>query len=209
MNTDNTSISGETIDYGPCAFLDAYDPGRTFSSIDQQGGRYAFHNQPRIALWNLARLAEALVPLVGDDEEARRLDSLTARLDTFPRSLRRRTPRDPPRQARPRRDARGARRAHARGRHRARARAARAHGRRSEVDFTLFVPSRSATRSIAPERTARGLGDLRRAGASFEVVGPPLPRAPLARARSTSRAARPACASPTPRSSRATTASSR
>jgi uncharacterized protein YdiU (UPF0061 family) len=82
MNTDNTSISGETIDYGPCAFLDAFDPGRTFSSIDQQG-RYAFHNQPRIALWNLARLAEALLPLLGDDEdEAIRL--ATARLDTFP-----------------------------------------------------------------------------------------------------------------------------
>ena len=82
MNTDNTSISGETLDYGPCAFLDAFDPGRTFSSIDQ-GGRYAFQNQPRIALWNLARLAEALLPLLGDDEdEAIRL--ATARLDTFP-----------------------------------------------------------------------------------------------------------------------------
>jgi uncharacterized protein YdiU (UPF0061 family) len=82
MNTDNTSISGETIDYGPCAFLDAFDPGRTFSSIDEQG-RYAFHNQPRIALWNLARLAEALLPLLGDDEDdAIRL--ATERLDTFP-----------------------------------------------------------------------------------------------------------------------------
>ncbi|MBX7196288.1 MAG: YdiU family protein [Sandaracinaceae bacterium] len=82
MNTDNTSISGETIDYGPCAFLDAFDPGRTFSSIDQ-GGRYAFHHQPRIALWNLARLAETLLPLLAEDEaEAIRL--ATARLDTFP-----------------------------------------------------------------------------------------------------------------------------
>ncbi len=82
MNTDNTSISGETLDYGPCAFLDAYDPQRTFSSIDR-GGRYAFANQPRIALWNLARLAEALLPLMGDDDE-RAIAILTERLETFP-----------------------------------------------------------------------------------------------------------------------------
>ena len=82
MNTDNCAISGETIDYGPCAFLDAYDPSRTFSSIDQ-GGRYAFGNQPRIALWNVARLAEALLPLIDPDEdEAVRL--ATERLETFP-----------------------------------------------------------------------------------------------------------------------------
>ncbi|HMJ56858.1 MAG TPA: YdiU family protein [Polyangiaceae bacterium] len=68
MNTDNTSISGETIDYGPCAFLDEYDPKKKFSSIDH-GGRYAFANQPRIALWNLTRLAEALLPLLADQEE--------------------------------------------------------------------------------------------------------------------------------------------
>jgi len=61
MNTDNTSISGETIDYGPCAFMEAYDPDTVFSSIDAQG-RYAYGNQPRAALWNLVRLAEALVP---------------------------------------------------------------------------------------------------------------------------------------------------
>jgi uncharacterized protein YdiU (UPF0061 family) len=66
MNTDNTSISGETIDYGPCAFIDEYDPDKTFSSIDH-GGRYAFANQPRIALWNVARLAEALLPLLSED----------------------------------------------------------------------------------------------------------------------------------------------
>jgi uncharacterized protein YdiU (UPF0061 family) len=73
MNTDNTSISGETIDYGPCAFLDEYDPRKKFSSIDH-GGRYAFANQPRIALWNLARFAETLLPLLADDEaEAVRL----------------------------------------------------------------------------------------------------------------------------------------
>jgi uncharacterized protein YdiU (UPF0061 family) len=73
MNTDNTSISGETIDYGPCAFLDEYDPNKRFSSIDH-GGRYAFGNQPRIALWNLTRFAETLLPLVASDaEEAARL----------------------------------------------------------------------------------------------------------------------------------------
>ncbi|HYP77440.1 MAG TPA: YdiU family protein [Polyangiaceae bacterium] len=82
MNTDNTSISGETIDYGPCAFLDEYDPGKTFSSIDH-GGRYAFANQPKIALWNLARFAETLLPLIADaDAEAARL--ATERLERFP-----------------------------------------------------------------------------------------------------------------------------
>jgi len=68
MNTDNMAISGETIDYGPCAFVEAYDPGTVFSSIDQRG-RYAFGNQPDIACWNLARLAEALLPLIADDAE--------------------------------------------------------------------------------------------------------------------------------------------
>ena len=81
MNTDNTSISGETIDYGPCAFLDEYDPQKTFSSIDA-GGRYAFANQPRIAQWNVSRLAEALLPLLAEnEEEAVRL--ATERLDRF------------------------------------------------------------------------------------------------------------------------------
>ena len=68
MNTDNTSISGETIDYGPCAFMDHYDPATVFSSIDEQG-RYAYANQPRIALWNLTRLAECLLPLFSDDQD--------------------------------------------------------------------------------------------------------------------------------------------
>ncbi|HEY4052028.1 MAG TPA: YdiU family protein [Acidobacteriaceae bacterium] len=63
MNTDNTSISGETIDYGPCAFMEAYDPATVFSSIDLYG-RYAYGNQPRAALWNLTRLAEALLPVL-------------------------------------------------------------------------------------------------------------------------------------------------
>jgi uncharacterized protein YdiU (UPF0061 family) len=68
MNTDNTSISGETIDYGPCAFMDHYDPAAVFSSIDEQG-RYAYANQPRIALWNLTRFAECLLPLFSDDKD--------------------------------------------------------------------------------------------------------------------------------------------
>ncbi|MCR8842124.1 YdiU family protein [Paenibacillus sp. SC116] len=68
MNTDNMAISGETIDYGPCAFMDRYDPATVFSSIDRDG-RYAYGNQPRIGAWNLARLAEALLPLIHDDEE--------------------------------------------------------------------------------------------------------------------------------------------
>jgi uncharacterized protein YdiU (UPF0061 family) len=68
MNTDNTSISGETIDYGPCAFIDEYNPATVFSSIDEMG-RYAYGNQPRIALWNLTRLAECLLPLFSDDQD--------------------------------------------------------------------------------------------------------------------------------------------
>ena len=68
MNTDNMSIPGETIDYGPCAFMEAYDPKTVFSSIDQHG-RYAYQNQPGIAQWNLTRLAESLLPLLADDEE--------------------------------------------------------------------------------------------------------------------------------------------
>ncbi|RFC64199.1 YdiU family protein [Fulvimarina endophytica] len=68
MNTDNTSIAGETIDYGPCAFLDAYDPDAVFSSIDR-GGRYRYANQPGIARWNLARLAECLLPLFDADDD--------------------------------------------------------------------------------------------------------------------------------------------
>ena len=71
MNTDNTSIAGETIDYGPCAFMDAYDPATVFSSIDHLG-RYAYGNQPRIAQWNLARLAETLLPLLAEDEDQAR-----------------------------------------------------------------------------------------------------------------------------------------
>ena len=68
MNTDNCSVAGETIDYGPCAFMDAYNPATVFSSIDQHG-RYAYGNQPRIAVWNLARLAETLLPLLSEDQD--------------------------------------------------------------------------------------------------------------------------------------------
>lgn len=67
MNTDNTSISGETIDYGPCAFMDAFHPQRVFSSIDA-GGRYAWGNQPDIGLWNVTRFAETLLPLLAEDQ---------------------------------------------------------------------------------------------------------------------------------------------
>lgn len=68
MNTDNMSISGETIDYGPCAFMDIYDLKTVFSSIDQEG-RYAYGNQPRMAMWNLARFAESLLPIIHTDEK--------------------------------------------------------------------------------------------------------------------------------------------
>ncbi len=87
MNTDNMTISGETIDYGPCAFIEAYDPATVFSSIDH-GGRYAYGNQPKIARWNLARLAEALLPLMvdSDDEAAvqQAVAQVTEVIDTFP-----------------------------------------------------------------------------------------------------------------------------
>jgi uncharacterized protein YdiU (UPF0061 family) len=81
MNTDNCSIAGETIDYGPCAFMDAYHPGTVYSSIDH-AGRYAFGNQPGIAQWNLARLAETLLPLLSDNKE-RSIELATAALAGF------------------------------------------------------------------------------------------------------------------------------
>jgi uncharacterized protein YdiU (UPF0061 family) len=82
MNTDNMAVSGETIDYGPCAFLDVYDPATTFSSIDRDG-RYAYGSQPGIAHWNLARLAESLLPLLPGGEEAA-LDAAKSVIGTFP-----------------------------------------------------------------------------------------------------------------------------
>jgi uncharacterized protein YdiU (UPF0061 family) len=90
MNTDNMALSGETIDYGPCAFMDAYDPATVFSSIDH-GGRYAYGNQPAIAQWNLARLAEAMLPLLDADagpadsgDRERAAERATRALDRFP-----------------------------------------------------------------------------------------------------------------------------
>ena len=85
MNTDNMSISGETIDYGPCAFMDAFDPDTVFSSIDY-GGRYAYGNQPAIGAWNLARLAETLLPLLDDDTDAA-VAAATTTLERFPERL--------------------------------------------------------------------------------------------------------------------------
>jgi uncharacterized protein YdiU (UPF0061 family) len=82
MNTDNMAISGETIDYGPCAFMEAFDPATVFSSIDR-GGRYAYGNQPAVAQWNLARLAETLLPLFHAEPETA-LAEATAVLDSFP-----------------------------------------------------------------------------------------------------------------------------
>ncbi len=81
MNTDNMSLAGETIDYGPCAFMDTYDPATVFSSIDSQG-RYAYGNQPAIAQWNLARLAEALLPLF-DTDQTRAVEQANASIGRF------------------------------------------------------------------------------------------------------------------------------
>ncbi|ATJ81586.1 YdiU family protein [Halomonas beimenensis] len=81
MNTDNTAISGETIDYGPCAFMDAFDPRTVFSSIDERG-RYAYVNQPVIAQWNLARFAETLLGLIDDDTE-RAIEQATPLIEGF------------------------------------------------------------------------------------------------------------------------------
>jgi uncharacterized protein YdiU (UPF0061 family) len=83
MNTDNMTISGETIDYGPCAFMDVFDPATVYSSIDS-GGRYAYGNQPLAAEWNLARLAEALLPLLHSDQE-QAIALAVESLEAFPR----------------------------------------------------------------------------------------------------------------------------
>jgi uncharacterized protein YdiU (UPF0061 family) len=83
MNTDNMTISGESIDYGPCAFIDAYNPATVFSSIDH-GGRYAYGAQPEIAQWNLARLAESLLPLIDPSDRTAAVAALTSVLEAFP-----------------------------------------------------------------------------------------------------------------------------
>jgi serine/tyrosine/threonine adenylyltransferase len=87
MNTDNMALSGETIDYGPCAFMEAFDPAAVFSSIDH-AGRYAYGNQPGIARWNLARFAETLLPLMADEEDEAAIEAAvaeaTAVIDAFP-----------------------------------------------------------------------------------------------------------------------------
>lgn len=82
MNTDNVSIAGETIDYGPCAFMDEFHPDRVFSSIDQQG-RYAYSNQPRICHWNLVQFAQAILPLLGEDEK-HAVEQAQAAINAFP-----------------------------------------------------------------------------------------------------------------------------
>ena len=82
MNTDNTALSGETIDYGPCAFMEAYNPGQVFSSIDRMG-RYAWANQPRIALWNLTQLASALLPLWPERARDAGIAAMTGELQRF------------------------------------------------------------------------------------------------------------------------------
>jgi uncharacterized protein YdiU (UPF0061 family) len=87
MNTDNMAISGETIDYGPCAFMDHYDPATVFSSIDTRG-RYAYANQPSIAQWNLARLAETLLPLI-DADGKRAIARATEVINAFPQQYQR------------------------------------------------------------------------------------------------------------------------
>ncbi|HET8817737.1 MAG TPA: protein adenylyltransferase SelO family protein, partial [Pseudidiomarina sp.] len=85
MNTDNMTLSGETIDYGPCAFMENYDPNAVFSAIDR-AGRYAYKNQPGIALWNLARLAEAWLPLLAKSGESQQqlIEAATELVHEFP-----------------------------------------------------------------------------------------------------------------------------
>jgi len=84
MNTDNMTISGETIDYGPCAFMNKYDPDTVFSSIDHQG-RYSYYNQPRIAKWNLERFAECLIPLINNEDTKVAIKDATEVLKEFPK----------------------------------------------------------------------------------------------------------------------------
>ena len=197
MNTDNTAISGETIDYGPCAFLDEYDPNKKFSSIDH-GGRYAFANQPRIAQWNMARLAEALLALIADDEEeAVRL--ATERLKRFSAALRGGAPAGPAREAGAR-----ARRAASDDRPRARRRSARtARGEPRRLHAVLPPPVRIRRRSRPPTPTWRPLFDE---PGAFRTWAETWRQRLATEAGHRPRRARPRCGAPTPPSSPATTA---
>ncbi len=103
MNTDNMTISGETIDYGPCAFMDTFDPATVFSSIDSWG-RYAYGNQPAITGWNLARFAETLLPLIDDDADTA-IELATTALGEFAPALPGGVARRDARQTRPARKA--------------------------------------------------------------------------------------------------------
>jgi uncharacterized protein YdiU (UPF0061 family) len=85
MNTDNMSIAGETIDYGPCAFMDHFDPKTVFSAIDQ-GGRYAYGNQPSIGQWNLSALAQAMLPILDENEE-QAIEHAKKALDVYPQAF--------------------------------------------------------------------------------------------------------------------------
>ena len=183
MNTDNMTISGETIDYGPCAFLDAFDPATVFSSIDH-GGRYAYGNQPLVAEWNLARLAEALLPLLADDQEQAVALAVEA-LGGFRPAVRRRLVGRHAGQARPARRP-GRRRDRGAGRRPARPAAGRA---------TSTTRRSSAPRRGRPRRRRAGSRDLfldlagvRRLGAAVAGAGPGRRRAWTGSTPSTSRA---------------------
>ncbi len=156
MNTDNTSISGETIDYGPCAFLDEYDPKKKFSSIDH-GGRYAFANQPRIAQWNLSRFAEALLPVIASGDIATKIARshlATERLSASPPSSRRRT-RVSCGEARARGERTKGRRSRARGR-------SLGTARRRTTSTTPFSSAACALRRRSRRRRRRRRGAVRR-----------------------------------------------
>ena len=148
MNTDNMTISGETIDYGPCAFMEAFDPATVYSSIDAWG-RYAYGNQPVVAEWNLARFAEALLPLFADDQDrgGRPRGGVTRR---FPPAVRRRVAGRHAGQARP------ARRGRRRGRDAADLASCSSCSQQSHVDHTSFfrLLGRAARGDAEP---ARGL----------------------------------------------------
>ena len=209
MNTDNMTISGETIDYGPCAFVEAYDPAAVFSSIDSQG-RYAFGNQPSIARWNLARLAECLLPLLADDEAQAMAEAMRV-IDAFPARV------SPPPAGRPARQARPAarRRRRRRRRRRARRRLAGAAARRPRRLHARLAPTRRRRRRrrraaaravlvVAARRPTRPTpGSSAGASAARATTQAAIARRRTAQAKRAPRA----CAASTRGSSRATIAS--